>query len=73
MAGRGFADRSSSAGSRAVYCQTSMTQPTGGPSGAPHVIDTRGDASFTATYLAVVMTEVVVLAALWVFSQYFGA
>ena len=50
-----------------------MTQPTGGPSGAPHVIDTRGDVRFTVTYAAVVLIEVVVLAALWFFSRYFGA
>ncbi len=52
---------------------TPATQPTGGPSGAPHVIDTRGDASFTVTYAAVVVIEVVVLAALWFFSRYFSA
>ena len=50
-----------------------MTQPTGDPSGAPHVIDTRGAASFAVTYAAVVLIEVVVLAALWFFSRYFGA
>ena len=46
-----------------------MTQP----SGAPHVIDTRGDVNFSSTYAAVVVIEVVVLAALWLFSRYFGA
>ncbi len=56
-----------------LYCQTSMTQPTGGPSAAPHFIDTKGDASLTAVYAAVVLVEVVVLAALWFFSRYFGA
>ncbi len=50
-----------------------MTQPTGGPSGEPHVIDTRGDVSFSSTYAAVVLVEAVVLAALWFFSRYFGA
>ena len=50
-----------------------MTRPTRGPSGAPHIIDTKGDASFAVTYAAVVLIEVVVLAALWFFSQYFGA
>ncbi len=43
------------------------------PSGAPHVIDTKGDASFTFTYVAVAVVEVVVLAALWFFSRYFSA
>jgi len=43
------------------------------PSGAPHVIDTKGDANFTFTYVAVVVVEVVVLAALWFFSRYFSA
>ena len=52
---------------------TPATQPTGGPSGAPHFIDTKGDASLTAVYAAVVLVEVVVLAALWFFSRYFGA
>jgi hypothetical protein len=50
-----------------------MTQPSGGPSGSPRIIDTEGDASFTCTYIAVVVVEVVVLAALWFFSRYFGA
>ena len=49
-----------------------MRQPTGGSSGAPHVIDTRGDANFTFTYAAVVVVEAAVLAALWVFSRYFS-
>ncbi len=49
-----------------------MTQSTGGPSVAPHVIDTRGDASFSSTYAAVVVIEVVVLAALWFFSRYYS-
>ena len=50
-----------------------MTQPTGARSGAPRIVDTRGDANFTSTYAAVVLIEVAVLAALWFFSQYFGA
>ena len=49
-----------------------MAQTTRDPSGAPHVVDTRGDASFTVTYAAVVVTEVVVLAALWFFSRYYS-
>ena len=52
---------------------TPVTQPTGDPSGASHVIDTRGDASFSFTYAAVVVIEVIVLAALWFFSRHFGA
>ena len=50
-----------------------MTQPTGGPSGAPHIIDTRGEANFSFTYAAVVVIEAVVLVALWFFSWYFSA
>ena len=50
-----------------------LTQPTGERSGVPHIVDTRGDANFTATYAAVVLIEAAVLAALWFFSQYFGA
>ena len=49
-----------------------MTQPTDESLGAPHVIDTRGDASFSSTYAAVVVIEVVVLAALWFFSRYYS-
>ena len=50
-----------------------MTQLIGGPSGAPHVIDTRGDSNFLPAYAAVLVIEVAVLAALWFFSRYFGA
>ena len=49
-----------------------MTQPTGDPSGAPCRIDTEGDVNFTVSYAAVVLIEVVVLAALWFFSRYFS-
>ena len=49
-----------------------MTQPTGRPSGAAHIIDTESDTSFTLIYAAVVVVEVAVLAALWFFSRYFG-
>ena len=52
---------------------TSAIRPTGGPSDAPPVIDTRGDVSLSSTYAAVVLVEAVVLAALWFFSRYFGA
>jgi hypothetical protein len=72
VAGYGFADRPLYAGSRAVYCHTSMTRQTAERSGAPHLIDTRGDASFTFVYAAVVLCEVVVLAALWFFSRYYS-
>ena len=48
-------------------------QSTVARSGAPRIVDTRGDANFTPAYVGVVLIEVVVLAALWVFSQYFGA
>ncbi len=50
-----------------------MTPQIDDPPGTPPVIDTRGDATFTATYAAVVLVEVVVLAALWFFSRYFSA
>jgi hypothetical protein len=50
-----------------------MTQPTGEPSGTPRVIDTRSDVDFTSTYVAVVLVEGIVLAALWFFSRYFSA
>ena len=49
---------------------THMTPP---PSGAPRDIDTRGDVPLTSLCAAVVIVEVVVLAALWFFSRYFGA
>jgi hypothetical protein len=41
------------------------------PSLSTRIIDTRGDEPFTATYVAVVVFEVAVLAALWLFSRYF--
>ncbi len=50
-----------------------MIQPTGGSSRSPRIIDTEGDASFTFIYVAVVVVEVVVLAALWFFSRYFSS
>ncbi len=39
---------------------------------APRVLDTRGDESFAATYVAVVVVEAFVLAALWLFSRHFS-
>ena len=50
-----------------------MTQPTGAGSGTPRIIDTGGDASFRFTYVAVILIETAVLAALWLFSRYFSA
>jgi hypothetical protein len=38
----------------------------------PRVIDTRGTESLGVVYVAVVATEVVVLAGLWLFSRYFS-
>ena len=49
-----------------------MTQSPTDPSGALDAVDTDGDASFTSTYLAVVLVELVVLTALWSFSRYFS-
>ena len=42
------------------------------PSDAPPIIDTKGDVNLTFTYAAVVVVEVVVLAALWFFSWYYS-
>jgi hypothetical protein len=50
-----------------------MTLPTGESSGTGPIIDTRGDENFAPTYVAVVLVEVIVLAALWAFSRYFAA
>ncbi len=50
-----------------------MAQPSAEPSGAPPVIDTRGEENFTPTYVAVVLIEIVVLTALWLFSRHFSA
>ncbi len=41
------------------------------PSLSTRIIDTRGDEPFTATYVAVVVFEVAVLVALWLFSRHF--
>lgn len=72
MVGFCFADCPLYAGSRAVYCHTSMRRQTAERSGALHLIDTRGDVSFTFVYAAVVLCEAVVLAALWFFSRYYS-
>ncbi|MCY4506558.1 MAG: hypothetical protein OXG35_06315 [Acidobacteria bacterium] len=42
------------------------------PEDVPRLLDTRGDESFAATYVAVVVVEALVLAALWVFSRHFS-
>ena len=39
---------------------------------ATHLFDTGGDESFKLTYVAVVLVEVFVLAALWLFSLSFS-
>jgi hypothetical protein len=49
-----------------------MRRQTAERSGALHLIDTRGDVSFTFVYAAVVLCEAVVLAALWFFSRYYS-
>ena len=42
------------------------------PEDVRRVLDTRGDEPFTATYVAVVVVEVLVLAGLWLFSRHFS-
>ena len=42
------------------------------PEDVPRLLDTRGDEPFNATYVAVVVVEVLVLAALWLFSRHFS-
>ena len=42
------------------------------PEDVPRVLDTRGDEPFAATYVAVVVVEVLVLAALWLFSRHYS-
>ena len=42
------------------------------PDDVPSVLDTGGDEPFTATYVAVVVVEALVLAALWLFSRHFS-
>ncbi len=48
-----------------------MAMPSPDPADAPRLIDTRGDQSLGRTYVAVLLVEVVTLAALWFFSSYF--
>ena len=42
------------------------------PEDVRRVLDTRGDEPLAATYVAVVVVEALVLAALWLFSRYFS-
>ncbi len=42
------------------------------PEDVPSVLDTRGDEPLGATYVAVVVVEALVLAALWLFSRHFS-
>ena len=42
------------------------------PDDVPRVLDTRGDEPLGATYVAVMVVEAVVLAALWLFSRHFS-
>lgn len=49
-----------------------MQDTTAGASERPRVIDTRGEEPLGTIYAAVVATEVVVLAGLWLFSRYFS-
>ena len=46
-----------------------MTQQ---PEDVPRVLDTRGDEALGATYVAVIVVEALVLAALWLFSRHFS-
>ncbi|MCS5689685.1 MAG: hypothetical protein NZ659_13000 [Acidimicrobiales bacterium] len=48
-----------------------MAQQTDDPSVSTGIIDTCGDEPLTMTYVAVVVSEVAALAALWLFSQHF--
>jgi hypothetical protein len=49
-----------------------MERTTAGTPERPRVIDTRGEDPLGFMYVAVVATEVVVLAGLWLFSRYFS-
>ena len=42
------------------------------PEDVPRLLDTRGDEPFAATYVAVMVVEALVLAALWLFSRHFS-
>ena len=43
------------------------------PEDVPRVLDTRGDEPLNATYVAVMVVEALVLAALWMFSRHFSS
>lgn len=42
------------------------------PDDGHRVLDTRGEEPFAATYVAVVVVEAAVLAALWLFSRHYS-
>ena len=42
------------------------------PDEVPRVLDTRGDEPLTAAYVAVLVVEAFVLAALWLFSRHYS-
>ncbi len=48
-----------------------VAQETDDPSVSARIIDTRGDEPLTMTYVAVVVSEIAALAALWLFSRHF--
>jgi len=52
--------------------RSDVAQQTDDPSVPTRIIDTRGDEPLTAAYVAVVITEVTVLLALWLFSWHFS-
>ena len=55
---------------RRVYSGPTVMTPQ--PEDVPRVLDTRGDEPFAATYVAVIVVEALVLAALWLFSRHFS-
>ena len=56
----------------AGYTAVRPTPMTPTPDDVPRVIDTRGDESLAATFVAVMAVEALVLAGLWLFSRYFS-
>ena len=55
---------------RRVYSGPTAMTPQ--PEDVARVLDTRGDEPLGATYVAVVVVEALVLAALWLFSRHFS-